>query len=37
VRENLADHGGIFDGREDSQRPTALGTGGDIDGEDAFE
>ena len=37
VRKNLADHGGIFDGRQDRQGPAALGTGRDIDLEDAFE
>ena len=37
VRENLDDHGGIFDRREDGQWPAALWTGGEVDGENAFE
>jgi len=37
VAENLADHWGIFNGGEDGQGAAALGTGGDVDGEDAFE
>ena len=37
VAENLADDRGIFNGREDSQRAAALRTGGEVDGEDAFE
>ena len=37
VRENLGNHGGIFDGGEDGQRAAALWTGGEVDGEDAFE
>ena len=37
VGENLSDHGGLFNGGEDGQRTAALRTGGDVDGEDAFE
>jgi len=37
VRENLDGHGGIVDRRENGQRPAALRTGGEIDGEDTFE
>ena len=37
VAQNLDDHGGIFDGGQERQRATALGTGGEVDGEDAFE
>ena len=37
VRENLDDHFGIFDSREDGQRATALWTGGNVDGEDSLE
>ena len=37
VRENLGNHGGIFDSREDGQRATALRTGGHVDREDPFE
>ena len=37
MAQHLGNHGGIFDGREDGQRPAALWTGGDVDGEDAFE
>ena len=35
--EKLDDDRGIFDGRQDGQRAAALGTGGDVDGEHAFE
>ncbi len=37
VRENLDDHGGIFDSRQERQGPAALWTGGEVEGEDAFE
>jgi len=37
VRENLGDHGGLFNGGEDGQRAAALRTGGDIDGKHPFE
>ena len=37
VGENLDDDGRIFDGRQERQGAAALGTGGDIDGEDACE
>ncbi len=37
VRENLGNHGGIFDRREDGQGATALRTDGDIDGKHPFE
>ena len=37
VAENLDDDRGVFNGRKEGQRPTALGTGGHLDGEDAFE
>ena len=37
VRENLDDHGGIFNGGEKRQGTAALGTGGDVDREDPFE
>jgi len=37
VVENLDDDRGIFNGCEDGQGAVALWTGGDIDGEDAFE
>ncbi len=37
VGENLDDYGRIFDGRQERQGAAALGTGGDVDGEDAFE
>ena len=35
--ENLDDHGGIFDSRQERQGPATLRTGGEVDGEDAFE
>ena len=37
VAQNLADHGGVFNGGEDGQDPAALRTGGEVDGEDTFE
>jgi len=37
VRENLGNHGGIFDSREERQYSAALWTGGEVDGEDACE
>jgi len=37
VRENLGNHGGIFNGGEEGQRAAALRTGGEVDGEDACE
>lgn len=37
VAENLDDDRGIFNGRQDGQWAAALGTGGEVDGEDAFE
>ena len=37
VRENLADHCGIFDGGDERQLTAALWTGSDVDGEDACE
>ncbi len=37
VGENLDDHGRIFNGRDEGQGAAALWTGGNIDGEDAFE
>ena len=37
VAQNLGNHGGIFDGGDDGQRPAALRTSGDVDGEDAYE
>ena len=37
VRENLGNHGGIFDSRKERQRAAALWTGGDVDGEDSLE
>ncbi len=37
VGENLDDHCGLFDRREERQGAAALRTGGDVDGEDAFE
>ncbi len=33
VRENLGDHRGIFDGRNNRQGATALRTGGEVDRE----
>ncbi len=35
--ENLDEHGGIFDSRQERQGPATLRTGGEVDGEDAFE
>ncbi len=37
VRENLGNHDGIFNSREDGQGAAALWTGGNVDGEDTFE
>lgn len=37
MRENLDDHGGIFNGGEDGQGASALRARGEVDGEDAFE
>jgi len=37
VAQNLADHGGIFNGGEDGQGATALWAGGHVDGENPFE
>jgi hypothetical protein len=37
VGENLDDDRGIFSGRQDDNVPPALGTGGDVDGEDTVE
>jgi len=37
VAQNLADHGGGFNGGEDGQGAAALWARGDVDGEDAFE
>ncbi len=37
VAQNLEDHCGIFDSREERQCPAALRAGGEVDGEDAFE
>lgn len=37
MRENLADHGGVFNGGEDGKRATALWARDDVDGEDMFE
>jgi len=37
VRENLGNHGGIFDRREDGQGATTVGTGGHVDREHPFE
>jgi len=35
--ENLDDHRGILDDREDGQGVAALGADDEVDGEDAFE
>ena len=37
VGENLDDDRGIFNGRHERQSTAALRTGGEVDGEDAFE
>ena len=37
VCENLDDHRGILDGRENGQGAVALGADDEIDGKDAFE
>ena len=37
VAENLGDHGGLLNGGEDGQGAAALGTGGEVNGEDACE
>ncbi len=37
VAQNLADDCGVFNGGKDGQRAAALGTGGEVDGEDPFE
>ncbi len=37
VRENLGNHGGIFESRKERQRAAALRTDEDVDGEDSFE
>ena len=37
MRENLDDHRGILDDREDGQGVAALGADDEVDGEDAFE
>ncbi len=37
VAQNLEDHRGIFDSRQERQCPAALRAGGEVDGEDAFE
>ena len=37
VAQHLGNHGGIFDSRQDGQGAPALGTSGEVDGEDAFE
>jgi len=34
VAQNLADHGVVFNGREDGQGAAALWTGGEVDGEE---
>jgi len=37
VAQNLADHGGVFNGGEDGQGATALWAGGNVDGKSPFE
>ncbi len=37
VGENLDDHGGIFNGRDERQGATTVGTGGHVDLEHPFE
>ena len=37
VGENLDDHGGIFNGRDERQGATTVGTGGHVDLEHSFE
>lgn len=37
MHENLAGHGGVFNGGEDGQGAPALWARGDVDGEDTFE